>query len=135
MLDDILAALDVHTARRILDKCLNGHLLAGRTVLLVTHNLSMLGRLAGRVVAVSSQGIVSVRETADDAIADDVLLISDIAENDKIAEHTLDDGIDELKEPALPAGGGLIADEEVALGHVSLSACEANNTRHKVSAR
>ena len=35
ILDDILAALDVHTAKWIIDKCLQGDLVRGRTVLLV----------------------------------------------------------------------------------------------------
>ena len=35
ILDDILAALDVHTAKWIVDKCLQGDLVHGRTVLLV----------------------------------------------------------------------------------------------------
>lgn len=35
ILDDILAALDVHTAKWIVEKCLQGDLVRGRTVLLV----------------------------------------------------------------------------------------------------
>lgn len=35
LLDDVLAALDVHTSRWIVDKCFKGDLLRGRTVLLV----------------------------------------------------------------------------------------------------
>ena len=35
ILDDVLAALDVHTARWIVDNCLQGDLVRGRTVLLV----------------------------------------------------------------------------------------------------
>jgi ABC-type multidrug transport system fused ATPase/permease subunit len=35
LLDDVLAALDVHTASFIVDKCLQGDLLRGRTTILV----------------------------------------------------------------------------------------------------
>jgi len=35
ILDDVLAALDVHTAKWIVEKCLQGDLVRGRTVLLV----------------------------------------------------------------------------------------------------
>jgi ABC-type nitrate/sulfonate/bicarbonate transport system ATPase subunit len=35
LLDDVLAALDVHTSKWIVDKCFKGDLLRGRTVLLV----------------------------------------------------------------------------------------------------
>ncbi len=34
LLDDVLAALDVHTAKSIVNRCLNGNLVTGRTVLL-----------------------------------------------------------------------------------------------------
>lgn len=40
ILDDVLAALDVHTARWVVDKCLKGDLVRGRTVLLVVSSLS-----------------------------------------------------------------------------------------------
>lgn len=40
LLDDVLAALDVHTSRWIVDKCFKGDLLRGRTVLLVVSPLS-----------------------------------------------------------------------------------------------
>ena len=35
LLDDVLAALDVHTAKWIVEKCLKGDLVRGRTVILV----------------------------------------------------------------------------------------------------
>ena len=35
LLDDVLSALDVHTARWIVDKCFRGDLVRGRTVVLV----------------------------------------------------------------------------------------------------
>jgi ABC-type phosphate/phosphonate transport system ATPase subunit len=35
LLDDVLAALDVHTAKWVVDKCFKGDLVRGRTVLLV----------------------------------------------------------------------------------------------------
>jgi ABC-type transport system involved in cytochrome bd biosynthesis fused ATPase/permease subunit len=38
ILDDILAALDVHTAKWIVEKCLQGDLVCGRTVLLVVRS-------------------------------------------------------------------------------------------------
>ncbi|KAF9564162.1 P-loop containing nucleoside triphosphate hydrolase protein [Agrocybe pediades] len=43
LLDDILAALDVHTSAWIVDQCLQGDLIKGRTVILVTHNIALAG--------------------------------------------------------------------------------------------
>ena len=43
LLDDVLAALDVHTAKWIVDKCFKGDLVRGRTVVLVVrHSGSVL---------------------------------------------------------------------------------------------
>lgn len=37
LLDDPLAAVDSHTAKHLVDKCLNGPLLKGRTVVRIPH--------------------------------------------------------------------------------------------------
>ncbi|PWN50944.1 P-loop containing nucleoside triphosphate hydrolase protein [Violaceomyces palustris] len=42
ILDDILAAVDSHTARKLVDECLMGPLMRGRTVILVTHHVEMV---------------------------------------------------------------------------------------------
>lgn len=39
LLDDVLAAVDSHTARKLVDDCLCGELVQGRTVVLVTHHV------------------------------------------------------------------------------------------------
>lgn len=39
LLDDVLAAIDSHTARKLVDECLCGDLMRGRTVVLVTHHV------------------------------------------------------------------------------------------------
>lgn len=39
LLDDVLAAVDSHTAKRLVDECLCGELVKGRTVVLVTHHV------------------------------------------------------------------------------------------------
>ncbi|SPO20123.1 related to multidrug resistance protein [Ustilago trichophora] len=47
ILDDVLAAVDSHTARRLVDECLCGDLVKGRTVVLVTHHVeAVLGHVA-----------------------------------------------------------------------------------------
>ena len=35
LLDDVLSALDVHTAKWVVDKCFRGDLIKGRTLILV----------------------------------------------------------------------------------------------------
>ena len=41
LLDDVLAALDVHTARWVIENCLKGDLVQGRTILLVVRALRL----------------------------------------------------------------------------------------------
>ena len=45
LLDDVLAALDVHTAKWVIDRCFKGDLVHGRTVLLVVSNPSRLSQV------------------------------------------------------------------------------------------
>jgi ABC-type multidrug transport system fused ATPase/permease subunit len=41
-LDDVLSAVDAHTARFLYQECLRGDLLKGRTVVLVSHNVNLV---------------------------------------------------------------------------------------------
>jgi ABC-type multidrug transport system fused ATPase/permease subunit len=56
LLDDILAALDVHTSVWIVKKCLKGDLVRGRTILLVTHNVALTSLIADCVVSMGTDG-------------------------------------------------------------------------------
>ncbi|KAF8310652.1 P-loop containing nucleoside triphosphate hydrolase protein, partial [Clavulina sp. PMI_390] len=120
LLDDVLSALDVHTIKWIVDKCLPGNLLRGRTVLLVTHNLSMTSRLAKSVISLSPNGSVTINSASVTETTQHVSLDS----NDE-TEMPLDQ-VDDFKpieaQRMAPDAGKLVAAEEVALGHVSLSA-------------
>jgi ABC-type multidrug transport system fused ATPase/permease subunit len=59
ILDDCLSALDMHTARCIVTDCITGALIADRTCILATHNLSLTLQRAAYVVVLSN-GSVSV---------------------------------------------------------------------------
>ncbi|GAA5837403.1 hypothetical protein JCM5353_002686 [Sporobolomyces roseus] len=54
LFDDILSAVDAHTAAHIYEKCLNGPLLEGRTVILVSHQVQLTAPGAAFVVSSSS---------------------------------------------------------------------------------
>ncbi|KAF7792450.1 hypothetical protein EIP86_003487 [Pleurotus ostreatoroseus] len=78
LLDDVLAALDVYTARWIVDKCFRGDLVKGRTVILVTHNLALVSPIAENVVAlrdgrVISQGSLTTALENDDELSAEAL--------------------------------------------------------------
>ncbi|KAG6857595.1 hypothetical protein H0H87_010163 [Tephrocybe sp. NHM501043] len=78
LLDDVLAALDVHTAKWIVEKCFAGDLILGRTVLLVTHNVAMTRPIAGYVVSLAIDGTVHTHGSISEALSKDTLLAEEL---------------------------------------------------------
>lgn len=129
LLDDVLSALDVHTSRWVVDKCFAGPLLTDRTVILITHNVSMTRQLAENVVEIGSDGKVSQKESIAEVLQDNPELKAEVAgEEEQIekADEAVDDKATKTDGEA-KASGKLIADEEVALGRVSMQASEYFN--------
>ncbi|KAM5539772.1 hypothetical protein V8D89_006585 [Ganoderma adspersum] len=126
LLDDILAALDVHTSRWIANKCLNGDLLRGRTVILVTHNVAMVNPIADFVVDVGSDGRILSQGTLENALAHDSQLLKDIEhETEKLREADQDAEIDGEKVEdvnAKSSAGKLVVAEEIEEGHIGWAA-------------
>ncbi|KAF2106775.1 hypothetical protein BDV96DRAFT_693888 [Lophiotrema nucula] len=67
LLDDVLSAVDSHTAKWIFDKALMGPLMIGRTCILVTHNVSLCLPEA-QFAVVLDNGRVTAQGTAQDVI-------------------------------------------------------------------
>ncbi|KAI0248983.1 hypothetical protein BJV78DRAFT_1276336 [Lactifluus subvellereus] len=123
ILDDVLAALDVHTARWIVEKCFKGDLISGRTVLLVTHNVAMASPLADYVVSLGVDGRIASRGSVSDALAKDKKLAKELVEGARAIKE--DEKRIDPEEPdatAKQADGKLILAEEIAEGHVSWDA-------------
>jgi ABC-type multidrug transport system fused ATPase/permease subunit len=68
LLDDVLSAVDSHTAKWIFDYALNGQLMRNRTCILVTHNVSLTLPLAEFAVVLDN-GKVVAQGTADEVIS------------------------------------------------------------------
>ncbi|KZV59749.1 P-loop containing nucleoside triphosphate hydrolase protein [Peniophora sp. CONT] len=125
LLDDVLAALDVHTAKWVVDKCFKGDLVRGRTVLLVTHNIALTGPIADCVVALGSDGFIAARGSYYEVLAKDKELAQEARQDGLQLTHMEEETTAELEglnEPVIKADGKLIVAEEVAEGHVSLHA-------------
>ncbi|EMD37786.1 hypothetical protein CERSUDRAFT_65379 [Gelatoporia subvermispora B] len=71
LLDDVFAALDVHTARWIAEKCFSGTLVQGRTVILVTHNVALAIRMAQFVIKMGPNGRIESFGPMDEAVTED----------------------------------------------------------------
>ncbi|KAL1937768.1 hypothetical protein VTO73DRAFT_12921 [Trametes versicolor] len=122
LLDDVLAALDVHTARWIVDNCFKGELLRGRTVLLVTHNVAMASPIAEYVVSLGTDGRITSQGTLSKVLAKDKKLLEELAEEReelKKASNEVDPvAVDEEAAPP-KTDGKLVVAEEIAEGHIS----------------
>ncbi|KDR83062.1 hypothetical protein GALMADRAFT_57261 [Galerina marginata CBS 339.88] len=119
LLDDILAALDVHTSKWIVNECLQGDLIRGRTVLLVTHNVALASPIANHIISVGLDG--TIREVGSDitiALANDSVLANEIQHIEEAAD--LQKVVIDAPTREVPKiNGKLIVAEEIAIGHVS----------------
>ncbi|KAJ6585523.1 multidrug resistance-associated ABC transporter [Mycena capillaripes] len=123
LLDDVLAALDVHTAKWIVDECLSGDLIKNRTVILVTHNLVMTGKIAEFVVSLGLDGRVRSQGSISDALEEDEQLAKQVSKEQEILEAAEKDINSTLVgEELKKKDGKLMVAEEIALGHISWKA-------------
>ncbi|KZP30958.1 P-loop containing nucleoside triphosphate hydrolase protein [Athelia psychrophila] len=122
LLDDVLAALDVHTSKWIVDNCFTGDLVQGRTIILVTHNIAMVSPIADFVVSLGADGRVLSQGSVSEALAKDETLVLE-AEEDRQALEKADAEIDPKVEAK--TNGKLIVAEDIAEGHVSWAALKS----------
>ncbi|EED77418.1 predicted protein [Postia placenta Mad-698-R] len=119
----ILAALDVHTTKWIVEKCLQGDLVRGRTVLLVTHNVSLAGPIAQHIVSLGIDGRIASQGTLSNALEHDQMLAAEVAQDLELLEkagqniHQDRSSGDDSKR----AHGKLVVSEEISEGHLGWS--------------
>ncbi|KIY73590.1 P-loop containing nucleoside triphosphate hydrolase protein [Cylindrobasidium torrendii FP15055 ss-10] len=58
LLDDPLAAVDMHTAQHLVDNCLSGKLIRGRTVILVTHHIGLCLNITSHLIELSAGRVI-----------------------------------------------------------------------------
>ncbi|KAI0791665.1 P-loop containing nucleoside triphosphate hydrolase protein [Abortiporus biennis] len=128
LLDDVLAALDVHTAQWVVDKCFKGDLIRGRTVILVTHNISLATPIASFVVSLKGGRIASQGSLENVLAQDGKLLEADlIQEKEELDSAQLKtttnySAKEPIKVPGTAGKGKLVVEEEVAVGHLGWQA-------------
>ncbi|KDR71021.1 hypothetical protein GALMADRAFT_254171 [Galerina marginata CBS 339.88] len=120
LLDDVLAALDVHTSKWIVDECLKEDLIRGRTVLLVTHNVAPTSPIADHIVSVSLDGFAhDVGTDMSAVLAADPLLAEQVEHEENEAELEKE-VVDEVKKEDPKKDGKLILAEEIVEGRVTI---------------
>jgi hypothetical protein len=119
LLDDVLSALDVHTARWVTEKCLGGDLLEGRTVLLVTHNVVLAEEISDFVVVLGLDGRVTSQGSMSEALKSDSRLRKNAKKQAAKVAAADEKPEGEKVEKSV---GKLIVKEEMGIGHISWSA-------------
>ncbi|EKM51055.1 uncharacterized protein PHACADRAFT_128771 [Phanerochaete carnosa HHB-10118-sp] len=124
LLDDVLAALDVHTSRWVVNKCFKGDIMKGRTTIIVTHNIALTAPLAKFILSMGPNGSIKSSGVPADVLGTDPELTKEVAHEAEALE--LDEDEDSVGETstANPEKGKLIIAEEIALGRVGRSAYE-----------
>ncbi|TDL15052.1 P-loop containing nucleoside triphosphate hydrolase protein [Rickenella mellea] len=117
LLDDVLAALDVHTAKWVVEKAFKGDIVAGRTVLLVTHNVALTSSIADFVITLGKNGKVADYGSISDVLEKDAKLRAAFEKEQALAEN-----IEVDKEGEEKAAGKLLVPEEKAIGSVERAA-------------
>ncbi|QRV86003.1 ABC transporter transmembrane region [Ceratobasidium sp. AG-Ba] len=121
ILDDVLSALDVHTARWIVDNCFKGGLISGRTMIIVAHNVAMISEVADFVVAFGSSGRIIAQGSVADTLQSDTKTRDNPEKDDQEKVKSYED---DKEVSTKQANGKLIVAEEVAEGHVEWSAAK-----------
>ncbi|KAG8696666.1 hypothetical protein FRC08_007008 [Ceratobasidium sp. 394] len=143
LLDDPLAAVDMHTARHIVEQCLSGPLMRGRTIILVTHHVRMCLSAASYLVEIGNGRIIrqgtigelrrqgqlsEILQLEDDTMEDESKTAEEAAET---APSNINEADVDNQDEGLPNGDGstpvhngnigkLVDEEARAEGRVSL---------------
>ncbi|KAH7097252.1 hypothetical protein BKA62DRAFT_751274 [Auriculariales sp. MPI-PUGE-AT-0066] len=127
LLDDCLAALDIHTSKWIVEKCFVGDLVRGRTVILVTHNVLLVADIAAFAVSLNIDGRIIAQGTPNEVLqrADSKFIRN--AQEAVEAVRKVEEAIDEKPTGTEPetkakASGKLVVAEEIATGHIGWDA-------------
>lgn len=123
LLDDVLAALDVHTAKHIVTEALRGELVRGRTVLLVTHNIALTAPIAEHVLLLGKNGKVLKQGTVADVLKYNAKLRAQVVGLEAIeTEETKEETKDEpARSQDKATAGKLVVAEEKAMGRMGLA--------------
>ena len=125
-----LAAVDMHTAQNIVDCCLQGSLMRGRTVVLVTHHISLCLRVASYIVELSGgkvirSGLVKDLKASNELktvieAEDDTYKEEGETPNAKVTETEADELSEVNSEVRATSSGKLVEAEHRAEGRVSI---------------
>ncbi|KAF8921944.1 pleiotropic drug resistance ABC transporter [Mucidula mucida] len=132
LLDDPLAAVDMHTAQHLVANCLSGKLVRDRTIILVTHHIGLCLPIASYLVELAAGKVLrqgNVDDLERDGVLQKVIEMEDepfASEKDEPQDSVVANEADVLEGSGKPklagkvANGKLIMAEARAEGRVSI---------------
>lgn len=128
----MLAALDVHTAKWVVDEALAGDLLHGRTVLLVTHNIALTAPIAEYALVLNRNGKIAMHGNVADILKSNSRLRTQLERKplniDGESRSKLEGASkgakksDRAEDSERKTAGKLVVEEEKAMGRVKRAA-------------
>ncbi|TFK34287.1 multidrug resistance-associated ABC transporter [Crucibulum laeve] len=128
LLDDVLSAVDAHTAHHLYHECLRGELMQGRTIILVSHHVQLCAPQASYIVALDNGRVqfegsreAFYRSTAVGTI----MQSSEQKEQENVQSVHLDSIVDDHVPSTISAKEAkksprkLVEDEQRAVGRIS----------------
>jgi ABC-type multidrug transport system ATPase subunit len=112
----------VHTAVWIVNKCLNGDLIHGRTVLLVSHNVPLLAPLAASVISMGAGGRVLSVGPPKDNILRDHIMTNQLAHEQTVLEEEPEGELVDQGRPIGTEDTKLVIPEDVQRGSIGWDA-------------
>ncbi|TDL20550.1 P-loop containing nucleoside triphosphate hydrolase protein [Rickenella mellea] len=122
LLDDVLAALDVHTAKWVVDNAFNGDLVSGRTILLVTHNIALTSSIADFVITLGKNGRIAQHGSITDVLRKDAKLRAAFEKEKALTEKIEADKEAQANEAEKKVAGKLVVPEDKSIGRVERAA-------------
>lgn len=126
-LDDVLSAVDAHTAHFIMENCLQGPLMADRTILLVSHHTALVSPGAAYIVALEN-GDVKFAGTRAEFV--ECGLMAELDAEDPEAQPTAGEKAEEKTIEELPA---LKHKSVASLSGAAASASEPNSETSSIT--
>ncbi|WOO81435.1 ATP-dependent bile acid permease [Vanrija pseudolonga] len=134
-LDDVLSAVDAHTAHAIMAECIQGPLLENRTVLLVSHHTALVSPAAAYIVALEN-GDVKFAGTRAEFVEGGLMAELDAedpeskpTEGEKLEEKTIEETIGaKLVHKSVVSLSGAAVGSEPGSETSSIAPTDENNT-------
>ncbi|GAB1519113.1 hypothetical protein RhiTH_002179 [Rhizoctonia solani] len=130
LLDDVLSAVDAHTASHLFEKCLRGPLMNGRTVILVSHHVQLVAPGASYVVALDNGRVLFAGpqpEFIGSQVMQRISHSTDIDEKEAPVEETIEEVAEAAGHSAEPSGQSIGGESDAATLVKSVSVYQDNS--------